>query len=79
MLLKYLAADHHVLQICLMGSTDASQHHVIDRFRPRPILEQKVIKTALDLAPQPTYLFLVHFVTDVVPKTCDVPGLKFRA
>lgn len=79
MLLKHLAADHHVLQICLMGSTEANKHHMIDGFQPRPILEQNVIKLVLDWVPKPTYLVLVHFVADVEPKTCHEPCLKFQA
>lgn len=68
MLLKHLAADHHVLQICLMGSTEANKHHEMDRFQAWPILEPNLIKLVLDLVPKPTYLFLVHFGADVAQR-----------
>lgn len=55
MLLKRLAADHDVLQICLMGSSEASKHHMMDRVQPWPVLANKIaIKLALDLVAYPT-------------------------
>lgn len=60
MLLKHLAADHHVLQICLMESTEASKHHMMDRFQPWPILaNENVIKLVLDLVPKPQHIYFL--------------------